>query len=134
MAGYLKPVITLPFPDLAGVDEQGRALCWVTIRNPRLMPGDDIAGSAAVEVGPDGKPVDSGAAARESFKIMAALIVRGRVWDAKWLPELDDSGDPVDPDAEPPLLQMPPSPADVARMPMQILNRIGEEMSKVNPH
>jgi hypothetical protein len=39
VAGYLNRFIDLAFPDLAGVDDAGRAIVWVKIRNPRLLSG-----------------------------------------------------------------------------------------------
>jgi len=134
VAGYLNRFIDLGFPELAGTDEQtGRALCWVKIRNPRLMPGNDITAGGTVATDEHGRPLDTKAAARESFAIMSKLIIAGHVWDATWTPDLDADGNEIDPNAEPPLLPMPASPADVAKMPMQILNAIGEEMSKASP-
>lgn len=118
---YLNRFIDLGFPELAGNDDSGRAVVWVKIRNPRLIPGQDLLGGANVPVGADGKPVDAVAAGRQTFEMMAKLIIAGNVWDAE---SLDD---------EPPLLNMPPSAAEVGRMPMVILNAIGEELAKANP-
>lgn len=134
MAGYLNRFIDLPFPDLAGTDDLGRALCWVKIRNPRLIPAGDLtAAIAKVQLDDNGRPVNSGAAAEETFGTFAKLVIAGNVWDATWVPEVDEHGDPIDPTAEAPLLPMPPSPADMGKMPIDILNAIGEEMVKANP-
>ncbi len=129
MAGYLNRFIHLDFPELAGVDEQNRAYVWVKIRNPRLIPSGELAGMAdkfritddgAVEVGGD-------KAADAVFTQFAGLILAGNVWDCTWLPEDLDSDDPG------PLLPMPPSAADLRKMPMEIFNRIGDEVKKANP-
>lgn len=134
MAGYLNRFIDLPFPDLAGVDEQDRARCWVKIRNPRLIPGGDLTSAfSRVRFDDAGRPLDSDAAADETFASLARLVIAGQVWDATWVPELDERGNEVDPQAEPPLLPMPPGPDDMARMPIEILNAIGEELKKASP-
>jgi hypothetical protein len=132
--GYLNRFIDLSFPDLAGVDSNGHAVCWVKIRNPRMIPGADLIGAASkIRVDPEtGVPVDSGAAASETFDAFAKIILAGQVWDAKWTPQPDENGN-TDWDAEPPLIPMPPSPEHVGRMPVEILNAIGEEMKKANP-
>lgn len=132
MAGYLNHFIDLPFPDLAGTDPTGRPLVWVKIRNPRLIPGQDLLGAAGkVRFTEDGKPVDAdtSVAAEETYKTFAKLILAGNVWDATWTPTSFDT----DEEQEPPLLPMPPTPADVARYPIAILNAIGKELSKANP-
>jgi hypothetical protein len=123
MAGYLNRFIDLGFPDLGGVDENNRAIVWVKMRNPRLIAGDDLIGDSAktVRLDPEtGKPIEV-SAGREMFGTFAKLILAGNVWDAT---SLDD---------DPPLLPMPPSAADVGKMPIEILNRLGEELSKRNP-
>jgi len=133
MAGYLNRFIDLGFPDLAGVDDNGKAIVWVKIRNPRLIPGEDLIGAAdKVQIDADGNVVDTGAAAKESFAAFAKLILAGNVWDAKWVPAPDENS-VIDWDAEPPLLSMPPSPEQMGRFPMEILNAIGEELKKANP-
>jgi hypothetical protein len=123
MAGYLNRFIDLPFPDLGGEDpETGAAVVWVRIRNPRLIPVDHLmAKTTRVKVGPDGQPVEVDLKAQETYERMSNLIVAGYVWDALSL------------DEEPPLLPMPPSPDDVSKMPITILNSIGEELIKANP-
>lgn len=122
MAGYLNRFIDLPFPDLAGVDDAGRALCWVKIRNPRLIPGEDLMGmNAGVRLDADGKPLPGEDVTASAFAAFARLIIAGQVWDAQSVEE------------EAPLLGMPPTPGEVGRMPMEILNAIGVELSKANP-
>lgn len=133
MAGYLDRIIHLDFPDLGGVDDAGRAYCWVKIRNPRLMPAGDLLGGATVSLDANGQPTDSAAAATATFGMASKLILAGRVWDSTWVPELDADGEPVDPEAEAPLLPMPPSPQDVAKMPVDIFTRISSEVQKAVP-
>lgn len=132
MAGYLNRFIDLGFPDLAGVDDNGRALCWVKIRNPRLSPAGDFAAAAAKVRIENGQPVQTDLAASETFASFAKLIIAGHVWDASWTPTVGPDGS-IDDTEEPPLLPMPPSADDVAKMPMDILNAIGEELKRSAP-
>jgi hypothetical protein len=133
MPGYLDRFIHLEFPDLAGVDDNGRAYCWVKIRNPRLMPAGDLLGAATVPLDDSGHPVDSKAAGDASFVMASKLIIAGRVWDPTWVPNFDDNGDPVDDGSEAPLLPMPPSIQDVQKFPTEIFGRISEEVKKATP-
>lgn len=122
MPGYLNRFIDLQFPDLAGVDDAEQALCWVRIRNPRLIPTDHLVGGGSkVRLDANGRPVDGEVAAQETYERLAKLIVAGVVWDAESLAD------------EPPLLPMPPSAEDVKRYPIDITNAIGEELKKSTP-
>lgn len=132
MAGYINRFIDIGFPELGGLDDNGRANVWVKIRNPRLIPGDDLLGAASkVRLDPDtGMPteVDVPAATGETFKTFAKLVIAGHVWDATWIPtNFDDDTEDA------PLLSMPPSPADMGKFPIEILNAIGKELKNATP-
>jgi hypothetical protein len=124
MAGYLNRFIDLEFPELGGTDDEGKAIVWVQIRNPRLMPADHLLStstSTKIKVGPDGKPVEVDTKIEDTYGWVAKIVVDGYVWDAL---SLDD---------EAPLIAMPPKVDDIRKFPIGILNRIGEEVSKANP-
>jgi hypothetical protein len=121
--GYLNRVIQLDFPDLAGTEpDTGRSIIWLTIKNPRLMSGNDlIAAGTTVRRDADGNITMNNRTAEEAFGGFAKLVIAGNVLD----PTVDSD--------DPPTLRMPPEPADVAKYPIEVLNRIGEELTKANP-
>ncbi|GAA3032149.1 hypothetical protein FHS39_002596 [Streptomyces olivoverticillatus] len=131
MPGYTNRVILLEFPQLG--DKVS-----VLLRNPVLLPPgeltpDDVATDA------DGKPVDTQAANTAMYKVMAGLIVAWHVYDAS------ATGVPVaiDLDADDLTAQLAAfetaeqvrlveiTPENVAKLPMAIINRIGEEIGRV---
>ncbi|MGW1071587.1 hypothetical protein [Streptomyces sp. NPDC002537] len=131
MSGYTNRVILLEFPQLG--DKVS-----VLLRNPVLLPPgeltpDDVATDA------DGKPVDPQAANAAMYKVMANLIVAWHVYDAS------ATGVPVtiDLDADDLTAQLAAleaaeqtrlvevTPENVARLPMAIITRIGEEIGRV---
>jgi hypothetical protein len=120
--GYLNRVIHLDFPDLAGTaGEPERSIVWVKIKNPKLLVGNDVfADVNTIELDSDGKP--SGSVKQEEvYRTFSKLVIAGYVWDAT-----DDTDDP-------PLIPMPPTPADMGKMPIEILNAIGAELLKTRP-
>jgi hypothetical protein len=122
--GYMNRVIDLQFPDLAGLQEDSdRAVIWVKIKNPKLMVGDDVFTDAAtnIQLGPDGQVIGGDVKKLEVYKSVAKLIIAGFVWDAT-----------VDSD-DPPLVPMPPSPEQVGRMPIPVINAIADEIKKSSP-
>ncbi len=129
MGGYLNRVIQLDFPELAGTerpddhpDGPGRAIIWLTIRNPKLMAGNElVGGNRGVRRNADGSEDITGEAASEAYGGFAKLIIAGNVLD----PAVDSD--------DPPPLPMPPSAADVGRYPIEILNRIGGILAESNP-
>lgn len=133
MAGYLNSFIRIPFPELGGNDDEGNPRVWVLIRNPRLFTAQELLGGATIPVDEEGKPVDAQAASEQTMAMMTKLIVAGRVWDPTWVPELDANGQPVNPNEEPPLLAMPPTAEVAGKLPMQVINAVGEEVGKVSP-
>lgn len=128
MTGYANRVITIPFPELS--EDQETDPIRVTIRNPRLMSMGELQ-PKDVELDAEGNPVDQSAAQRESFAIMAKLIIGWRVYDPTAPIELDENGEVV---GDQPLLPQEFTADTVAKLPMAIINRIGTEMAEaVNP-
>ncbi|MDB4873213.1 MAG: hypothetical protein JWL97_4217 [Gemmatimonadales bacterium] len=119
---YANPVIKLEFQDLSS--DWVTDPIWVTIRNPRQVPPDELRP----------KGIDSNdeeAVMAATFETMAKLVVGWRVYDASAPIKLDVNGDPV---GEPELLPHPATPALVRKLPLEIVNRIGEEVNEaVNP-
>jgi hypothetical protein len=119
--GYLNRVIQLDFPDLAGVDDAGRSIIWLTIRNPRLMPGNELVGKSSARRAADGSLIIDTDAAGEAYSGFAKLVIGGNVLD----PTVDSD--------DPPALPMPPGPADVGRYPIEVLNKLASVLADSNP-
>jgi hypothetical protein len=104
------------------------------MRNPRLVPLDEMRGKDAEEITLDanGNPTDTDAATRSGYATLARLIVGWHVWDASVMPELNAAGEDV---SVPVLLpQAPVTAATVAKLPSVILTRLMEEMAAgINP-
>ncbi len=124
MGGYLNRVIQLDFPELAGSDEVGRPIIWLTVRNPKLLTGNELVGNrGTVRRDPDGTVhVDQEEGAKSTYAGFAKLIIAGNVLD----PTVDSE--------TPPAFTMPPSSDDVGKFPIVILNRLGELVASANPH
>jgi hypothetical protein len=109
MAGYANRVITLDFPELT---EVGAEAVRVVMRNPKTVPSQELM--------PD---VPDNATAEETFQgglaILARLVVGWHVYDAT---SLDDDQPP---------LPLPATAGLVAKLPMQIQNRMAAEISAV---
>jgi hypothetical protein len=116
MAGYANRTVTLDFPELS---EDGD-LIRVVIRNPKLVPPAEMR-RKDVELDADGNPVDPDAAFQATCDVMAKLIIGWHAYDATVV------------DENQPLLGLPATGAAVAKLPLEILNRIGEELGKANP-
>jgi hypothetical protein len=119
LAGYANRVITLRFPDLS--DDPDTDPIWVTIRNPRLVPPAELRPKGGIDENDEESMM---AATNET---MSRLIVGWRVYDAAAPVELDENGHEV---GDQPLLGMPVTPEAVAKLPMEIINRIGEEIQE----
>jgi hypothetical protein len=117
LAGYANRVLTLQFPELS--DDPDNDPIRVTIRNPRLMPPDDLRTKGGLDEN------DEDAVMAATYATMAKLIVGWRVYDAAAPVELDTNGEVT---GDQPLLETPATAERVARLPMAIINRIGAEM------
>ena len=128
MSGYTNPYVLLEFPNL-GDDVS------VLIRNPQLMPPAQLQ-PRDVPLDEHGQPVDQEAARLASYEVMERLIVAWKVFEA--------FGDEVEvaEDADPAELFERLTAGDpkrlgkintdnIGRLPLAILNRIGEEVGRV---
>ncbi len=130
MGGYLNRVIQMDFPDLAGTerpddhpDGPGRSIIWLTIRNPKLVPGGELIGEAVnVRRDAEGGVIIDQAAADAAYGGYVKLIIAGHILD------------PTDPfDENPPALPMPPTALDLAKYPIEVLNKLAEVVSAAAP-
>lgn len=130
MSGYTNPYVLLQFPEL-GDDVS------VLMKNPQLLPPDALT-PEDVAMDAEGKPVDNQAANQAGYKMIAGTIVAWKVYEA-FTP--DDALD-IDPDADPAALFESLSagapvrigkitPENVGRLPMVVLKRVMEEISRV---
>lgn len=130
MSGYTNPYVLLQFPDL-GDDVS------VLMKNPQLLPPSEIQ-PEDVPVDDKGQPLDPQAANESMYKVMGRLIVAWKVYEA-FAP--GDTLD-IDPDADPAELFASLgggeqtrlgkiTPENIGRLPLAILNRIGEEIGRV---
>lgn len=128
MSGYTNPFIRLPFPDL-GEDVS------VLLKNPQLLPPADLQ-PEDIATDESGKPIDPQAANEAMYKVMARVIVAWKVYEA---PSVDIT---IDPNADPadilealgasaPKRLGAVTPENIAKLPVTILNRIGEEIGRV---
>lgn len=119
MAGYANRLITLTFDELSEDPENDPIR--VTIRNPRLMPPDELRASGGVDES------DEDAVMAATYTMMAKMVVGWRVYDASAPFDIDENGELV---GDQPLLDMPATPEKVAKLPLEIINRIGAEMKE----
>ncbi|MFE2486066.1 hypothetical protein ACFXGR_22750 [Streptomyces mirabilis] len=130
MSGYTNPYVLLQFPDL-GDDVS------VLMKNPQLLPPDALT-PEDVAMDAEGKPVDNQAANQSGYKMIAGIIVAWKVYEAFTPGDALD----IDPDADPATLFESLSagapvrigkitPENVGRLPMVVLKRIMEEISRV---
>jgi hypothetical protein len=131
MAGYSNPYSLLTFPEL-GEDVS------VLIRNPQLLAPAEIT-PKDVPLDERGQPLDPQEAQNAMYEVFARLIVAWKVYDGSQAPnlELGEDADPVAlyeslnsaPDGQPRLGAI--TVDNIARMPLRIINRIGEELGRV---
>lgn len=131
MSGYSNPYSLLQFPEL-GDDVS------VLIRNPQLLAPAEIT-PKDVPLDERGQPLDPQEAQNAMYEVFARLIVAWKVYDGSTgTPlELGEDADPValfeslnaTPDAQPRLGAI--TVDNIARMPLRIINRIGEELGRV---
>lgn len=117
MAGYANRTIMLSFPDLT---EPGDATIHVVIKNPRMIPVQELE-PPDIPTDADGRP-DDRAAFMAGCAVIARLVKAWHVYDAS------DDGDDQAP------LPLPATAELVAKLPLEIQQRIGEEIQAVrNP-
>ncbi|WP_438489582.1 hypothetical protein [Streptomyces sp. S186] len=131
MSGYTNRVILLQFPELG--DKVS-----VLLRNPRLLPPAELT-PEDVPVDANGQPLDPQAANVAMYKVMANLIAAWHVYDATATADtvhIDLDADDLD--AQLQALEgadqvrlVDITAENVARLPMAIINRIGEEIGRV---
>jgi hypothetical protein len=128
MSGYNNPYVLLEFPNL-GDDVS------VLIRNPQLMPPAQLQ-PRDVAVDENGQPVDQEAARQASYEVMERLIVAWKVYEAfEGEIEVAEDADPTElfqqlTVGEPKRLGKINTDS-IGRLPLAILNRIGEEVGRV---
>lgn len=117
MPGYANRTIMLDFPELS---EEGDKV-HVIIRNPRTMPTAELKPNTTVTLGPDGQP-DEAAAEQAGYEVLARMVTAWHVYDAT------DTSDDQQP------LPLPATPELVAKLPVEIQNRMATEWQAVaNP-
>ncbi|MFE5582562.1 hypothetical protein [Kitasatospora sp. NPDC056531] len=108
MAGYANRVITLNFPELT---EPGDEPIRVVMRNPKTVPAQALMADTPNDATPE-------EAFQAGIAILAKLVIGWHVYDAT---SLDDDQPPL------PL----PATADlVAKLPMEIQNRMAAELKE----
>lgn len=134
MSGYTNPYILVSFPDL-GDDVS------VLMKNPQLLPPAEMT-PEDVALDANGQPIDPQAANESMYKVMAKLIVSWKVYEA-FSPgdalDIDPDADPADVLAALGTGQQARlgkiTPENVGKLPLAIINRIGEEIGRVaDPH
>lgn len=118
--GYANRVVTLEFKELS--EDWENDPIRVTIRNPRLVPPNDLRPK-----GIDSEDEDE--VMQASFEAIARLVVGWRVYDASAPIELDSDGQATD---DQPLLPLPATAELVAKLPLEIINRLGEEVQQAS--
>lgn len=133
MAGYANRVIMLRFDELSEDDD----LVHVVMRNPKLLPLDELKPDKNIAIGPDGQPLDEEAAENDMYERLAKLIVGWHVYDST-MPEPEIvNGQPryvFDENASQKPLPLPATAASVRKLPNLIQQAILKEVEKVaNP-
>lgn len=101
MPGYLNRFIDL---DLAEFGEG----CYVRLHNPKVIPPSMMEPSTKIQTDEQGKPVDLATATTSGQEMMSRLVKDWHVYDATVL------GD------DQPLLTLPATPEQIAKLPMGI--------------
>ncbi len=113
MAGLKGRFITITFPELT---EDGEPDLYVKIRNPLLVPLDELVSDIATDS--NGQPLNPKAALWESYERIANLVVDMRMYDSSVRAE------------EQPLLDLPATAETVSKFAQIVQTRIAEEMNK----
>jgi hypothetical protein len=114
MGRYANQHLLLEFPDLSEDNDP----IWVKIRNPKIVPMDQLVPAGNLAVGADGE-VDMQEAKAAGYGVVAGLIMDWHVYDAT--SDEDDM----------PALPIPATADLVKLLPMEIQIRITEEIRKV---
>jgi len=128
MAGYTNPYVLLEFPEL-GDDVS------VLMKNPQLIAPSKLQ-ARDVPLDENGQPLDPREAQEASYEVMERLIVAWKVYEA-----FSDDVE-IDPEADPAELFQQLAAGEpkrlgkvttenISRLPLAILNRIGEEVGRV---
>jgi hypothetical protein len=123
--GYKNRVIRIDFPDLSDEDDP----IFVIIRNPKLMPAAELS-SYADKVSGDATTTASSRDMDAAYAMFARLVVAWRVYDATAVPELDEAGNATGTEE---LLPLPATAKQIAKLPLEIIERLGQELGKVSP-
>lgn len=124
--GYANRVLKLDFPELS--EDTDTDPIWVTIRNPRLVPPHELTPEQVTPI-VDGQPEDQAAANASMHNMVAKLVVGWRAYDATQPIVLDAAGNDT---TVPELLPPDFSAVNVAKLPMEIINRIAREMQEAS--
>lgn len=121
MAGYKNRFFRLEFPELT---EDGDPLIYLKLRNPTTRPYEEMQPDTVFNA--DGTPVDRRDALHAMYAVYARLIVGGHVYDATEARGEDDESELLDQ----PLLAIPMSAEDFAKLPSEIQNTVADEVVK----
>lgn len=130
MGGYSKRIIRIPFPGLT--DDDVNDPIWVAIRNPRLVPPHELTPEQTTSVLPDGTPADPEAATNSMHVMFSKLVVGWRAYDSTQPVQLDAAGNDVTPQVLLPCNPGDFTPENVAKLPMEIINEIGNEVKEAS--
>ena len=122
MPGYANRVVTIHFPELSEPEDD----VHVVMRNPKTVPAGELRSSAgdfaAAEAAEGaGFAVSDEKAEHAGYAVLAKLIIGWHAYDG------------TSAEDDQPLLGLPATPELVAKLPMEILTRLSEELAKVNP-
>lgn len=130
MSGYANRFILLKFPELGD-------RVSVLLHNPRLMSPSELT-PRDTPVGPDGQALDSQAALDAGHEVVARVIAAWHVYDASASGSVDIDLDGADLADQLKALEAMEqkrlgeiTPESVAKLPIPIINKIGEEIQKV---
>ena len=112
--GYANRLIIKQFPDLS---EDGDPI-FVTILNPKTLSLNKLTPDD-VPVDDNGRPIDPDQAMGATYKVLAGLVHDWHVYDA------DDLS------TTPAPLPLPATPDTIAKLPLEILNDLLEELKGV---
>lgn len=133
--GYANPVIKLDFSDSLSQNPATDPI-WVIIRNPRLMPPDELNSVYNGDSGydDDGKVTSRDAALATTAKLIVKLVVAARVYDPAGAADALSfdplTGEITGGSTQPLLPPTPWGPEIAAKLPTEIRTRIMEEFAE----